>query len=69
MKATFARMLSCQKLHEIGIAPYDIGKILEIEVRKVSGYLNAYTDRMTTDWFFPSVNRNFYNKIAEYENK
>ena len=69
MKATFARILTCQKLYEIGIAPYDIGKILEIKVQRVVEYLDAYTNRMTTDWFFQTINRNFYSKINEYESK
>lgn len=68
MKATFARILTCQKLYEQGIAPYDIGKILEIKVQRVVEYLDAYTNRMTTDWFFQTINKKFYNKINEYEN-
>lgn len=68
MKATFARILTCQKLYEQGIAPYDIGKILEIKVHRVVEYLDAYTNRMTTDWFFQTINKKFYNKINEYEN-
>ena len=68
MKATFARILTCQKLYEQGIAPYDIGKILEIKVHRVVEYLDAYTNRMTTDWFFQTISKKFYNKINEYEN-
>lgn len=68
MKATFARILTCQKLYEQGIAPYDIGKILEIKVQRVVEYLDAYTNRMTTDWFFQTISKKFYNKINEYEN-
>lgn len=68
MKANFARILTCQKLYEMGIAPYDIGKILEIKVQRVVEYLDAYTNRMTTDWFFQTINKKFYNKINEYEN-
>lgn len=69
MKATFARILTCQKLYELGIAPYDIGKILEIKVHRVVEYLDAYTNRITTDWFFQTINKKFYNKINEYESK
>lgn len=69
MKATFARILTCQKLYEMGVAPYDIGKILEIKVHRVVEYLDAYTNRMTTDWFFQTINKKFYNKINEYESK
>ena len=68
-KATFARILTCQKLYEMGVAPYDIGKILEIKVQRVVEYLDAYTNRMTTDWFFQTINKKFYNKIDEYESK
>lgn len=69
MKATFARILTCQKLYEMGVAPYDIGKILEIKVQRVVEYLDAYTNRMTTDWFFQTINKKFYKKINEYESK
>lgn len=51
-----------------GLPPYDIGKILEIKVHRVVEYLDAYTNRMTTDWFFQTINKKFYNKINEYEN-
>lgn len=68
MKATFARILACQKLYEMGVAPYDIGKILEIKSHRVVEYLDAYTNRMTTDWFFQTINKKFYDKINEYEN-
>lgn len=67
MKATFARILACQKLYEMGLAPYDIGKILELKAQKVVEYLDAYTNRMTTDWFFQTINKKFYNKVNEYE--
>jgi hypothetical protein len=53
----------------MGVAPYDIGKILEIKVHRVVEYLDAYTNRMTTDWFFQTINKKFYNKINEYESK
>lgn len=69
IQAHYARILTCQKLYEAGVAPYDIGKILGLETHKVSEYLDAYNNRMTTDAFFCSVNRNFYNKTNEYGTK
>lgn len=68
IQSMFARILTCRRLFEMGIAPYDIGKILGIESHKASMYLDAYDKRMTTDTFFQAINRNFHTKIDEYEN-
>ena len=66
VQSMYARILTCQKLYEMGISPYDIGKILGMESHKASMYLDAYDKRMTTDTFFQAINKNFYSKINEY---
>lgn len=66
VQALYARLLTCHRLHEIGLEAYDIGKLLGIESHVVKKLLDAYSTRIEQDEFFKAINENFYERIEKY---
>lgn len=69
IQALYARLLSCYKLHEMGLEAYDIGKLLGIESHVAKKLIDAYSVRVDQDEYFKAINENFYERIEKYENE